>query len=91
MCGLEDGDGVVRKEERDDESAVDVLGNLRIEACSIPQHGLVVVHILEEIALRLLRDQLEHVAQGVCLITEAIMGWDLPLDRLWNLRALDSS
>jgi hypothetical protein len=59
---LEDGDGVVSEVEGNNESAVDVLRNLGVEARGESQHFLVVVNVLEEVALGLVWEKFENVS-----------------------------
>ena len=54
LCGLEDRNCVISEVERDDESSVHVLGNLRIESCSVSKDLFIVVHVFEEINFWLL-------------------------------------
>lgn len=67
-------DRVVSQVERDDEPSVNILGHSGVETGSEAQDLLVIVHRLEEVTLRLLRDQLVDVTKGVLLVTESVVG-----------------
>jgi len=71
---LEHRNGVVGKVEGDDESSFDVLGHFGVESSRVSQDLAVVVHVLEEINLRLLRDQVVDVAEGVFFVSETVVG-----------------
>jgi hypothetical protein len=73
LGGLEDGDCVISKVERDDEPPVNILGNLGVEASSVSQDLLVVVDVLEEINLGLLRYKIIHITKRVDFVTETVM------------------
>ena len=89
LRGLVDRDRVVSEEERDDEAAVNVLGNLGVEPSDEAQNGLVVVHVLEEVTLRLVGHQLVYVTERVDLVTETVVGWDLSDCAFSRLGVLD--
>jgi hypothetical protein len=74
---FEDGDGVVSQVEGDDEPSVNILWDLGVESGGISQYLLVVVHILEEVDLGLLWNEVIHVTKGVDLVTEAVVSWHL--------------
>jgi len=77
LGGLVDRDGVVREVERDNESAVNVLGHACVVACGVTQNLLVVIDTLEEVSLRLLRNEPVDVAERVDFVTEAVVRRDL--------------
>ena len=58
---LIDRDRVVSKVERDDESSINILGNLCVEASCVSQNLLVVVNVFEEINLWFLWYEVIHV------------------------------
>lgn len=89
LCGLIYGDGVVGEKEGHDESAVDILWHLGVEPCNVPQHGLVIVDVLEEVSLGLLGEEAEDVTEGVNLVSEAVVGRDLSRCGVTGLRVLD--
>lgn len=80
LSWLKDGDGVVGKIERDDESSVNIFRDFRVESSSISEDLLIVVDILEEINLWFLGYELVDVTKGINLISEAIMWWNLNND-----------
>lgn len=82
---LVDRDAVVRQVERDDEAAVDVLGHARVEARVVAKDLLVVVHGLEEVALRLLGHQVVDIAKRILFAAETVIWRDLALSRLRSL------
>jgi len=77
LSWFEDGDGVVSQVEGDDESSVDVLGDFRVESGRVSQYLLVVVHVLEEVDLGLLWNEVIHVTKRVDLVTETVVSWHL--------------
>lgn len=77
LSWLEDRDGVVSQVEGDDESSVNVLWDLGVESGGISQYLLVVVHVLEEVDLGLLWNEVIHVTKGVDLVTETVVSWHL--------------
>lgn len=89
LCGLIYGDGVVGEKEGHDESAVHILWHLCVEPCYVSQHSLVIVDVLEEVSLGLLGEEAEDVAEGVDLISEAVVGRDLSRGGVARLRVLD--
>ena len=74
LSRLVDANVVIGQVERDDKSAVDILGHASVELGGEAQDFLVVVHGLEEVNLWLLWDQLVHLTKSVLLITEAVVG-----------------
>ena len=74
---FEDGDGVIGEVERDDESSVNIFGNLGVESGGVSQYLLVVVHVLEEVDLGLLWNEVIHVTKGVDLVSETVVSWHL--------------
>ena len=74
---LEDGDGVIGKVERDNKSSVNVLWDFSVEPGSVSQYLLVVVHVLEEVDLGLLWNEVIHVTKGVNLVSETVVSWHL--------------
>jgi len=90
LLGLVDGDGVISEVEGDDEAAVNIFRDARVEAGSESEDVLVVVEVLEEVRLGSVGDELVDVAQGVLLSShEAVMGRDLRgLGFSWARRVL---
>ena len=62
LGGFEDGDGVIGEVEGDNESAVDVFGDLGVESRGESEHLFVVVHIFEEVSLWLVGKKFENVS-----------------------------
>lgn len=62
--------------EGDDESSFEVFLHTCIETSCEPQDLLRVVNIFEEVGLWLSRNQSVDIAEGISLITKAIVGWD---------------
>ena len=89
LSRLVDANVVIGQVERDDKSAVDILGHTSIELGSEAQDFLVVVHGLEEVNLWLLWDQLVHLTKSVLLVTEAVVGGCHWLHWLRRLLELD--
>ena len=89
LGGLIYGYGVVCEEEGHDESAVHILWHLGVEPCYVSQNSLVIVDVFEEVSLRLLGEEAEDVAEGVDLISEAVVGRDLSRGGVTGLRVLD--
>ncbi len=77
LCGFIDGNGIISEEEGHNKTAVDVFWDLSVESGDVSQHCLVVVYILEEVTLWLFRQKLENITEGINLITETVVGWDL--------------
>lgn len=74
---LENGNGVVRQVEGNDELSALVFWYLSVEFGCKPEDLLVVVNVLEEVCFWLVGDQLVDVAKGIVFISEAVVGWDL--------------
>jgi hypothetical protein len=87
--GLIDRDAVVLQVERDDEAAVDILGNAGVESGGVAEDLLVVVNRLEEVTFRLLGDQVVDVAESVDFVSEPVVGRDLAHSGLRGLGHLD--
>lgn len=77
LGGLVDAEGVVGQVEGDDESAIEVLRDARVEPCGEAEHTSRVVHGFEEVALGLLGHKAEGLALCVLLITESVVRWVL--------------
>jgi len=77
---LEDRDSIISEIERYDESTVNILGHLGVEASRVSQNLLIVVDVLEEINLRLLRHEVVDITEGVHLITETVVRRNLHND-----------
>lgn len=80
LSWLEDRDGVIGQVERDDESSVHIFWNLRVESGGESKDLLVVVHILEEVDLWLLWNEIIHIAERINLISETVVRWNLNND-----------
>ena len=80
---------IISQVEGDDEAAVDVLWDSRVELSCEAEDSLVVVHSFEEVSFGSLGNQLVHLTEGVPLITEAIVGRLWSDHRLGRLRELD--
>ena len=88
LSRLIDANVVISQVERDDKSAVDILGHTSIELGGEAQDFLVVVHGLEEVNLGLLWDQLVHLTKSVLFVTETVVGWRHRLHWLGRLLEL---
>ena len=91
LGGLVDTELVIGEVERDDESAVDVLGHARVEARREAEYARRVVHGLEEVDLGLLGHEAVHLALGVLLVTKAVVGRYLASDGLSRLGELNTA
>ena len=91
LRGLVDSERVIGQIERDDESAVNVLGHARVEPRCETKYARRVVHSLEEVNLGLLRHETVHLALGVLLVTKAVVGGHLTWHRLGRLLELDGA
>ena len=91
LGGLVDTELVIGEVERDDESAVDVLGHARVEARREAEYARRVVHGLEEVDLGLLGHEAVHLALGVLLVTKAVVGRYLAWDGLSRLGELNAA
>ena len=80
LSGLVDRNRVVSQVEANDEAAVNVLRDASVEPGGVAEDLLVVVHSLEKVTLRFLRNQVVDVAEGVFLLTEAIVRRNLLLN-----------
>jgi hypothetical protein len=89
LGGLVDRDRVIAQVERDDESAVNILGHAGVEPAGEAEDVLVVVDGLEEVNLGLLGHEAVHLAEGVDLVSEAVIGRHLHANLLRNGRKLD--
>ena len=83
-------DAVVRQIERDDESAVDVFRNARVEASVVAQNLLIVVDRLKEVTFWFFRNQIVDVAEGIYFGSETVIRRDLALSWFRSLRLLYS-
>jgi hypothetical protein len=82
---------IVSQVEANDEAAVNILWDAGVEPGSVAKHLLVVVYSLEEVTLRFLRNQVVDVAEGVFLLTEAVVGRDLLLNWRTGCGHLDAA
>jgi hypothetical protein len=82
---LENRDRIIRQEERNNKSPVNVFRDSGVESGSVPEDLFVVVHILEEVPLWLVWQEFEHIAQAVHFISKPVMGRNL--NRLWLSRS----
>ena len=89
LSWFEHGDGVVGQVERDDESSVHVFGYLCVESGGVSEDLPVVVHVLEEVNLGLLGNQVIDVAERVHFVTKSIVRGDLHLHWVGWLWLLD--
>lgn len=80
MSWLKDGDGIVSKIERNDKSSVDILWHFSIESGGISEDFLIVVHILEEVNLWLLWNEVVYISKRVYLVTKSIVRGNLHND-----------
>lgn len=76
LSGLVNRDAVISQVEGNNESAVNVLRHTGVEAGRVSEDLLVIVDTLEEVTLGLVWHKLVDVAEGVSLVTEAIVWWD---------------
>lgn len=83
-----DRDAVISQVEGNDEAAVNILWDARVETSCKSEDLLVIIDTLEEVALWLLWDKLVDVSECVLLISNSIVWWDLSgngLRRSWEL------
>ena len=78
-----DRDAVISQVEGDDEAAVNIFWNARIETSCKSEDLFVVVNTLEEIALWFLWDELVDVAECVFLVSNSVVWRYLGWDWLW--------
>lgn len=86
---LEDGNGVVSQKERYYKSTVEVFRHSSIKFSSEPKYLLVVIHILKEVSLWLVRQQLIHIPKRINLISKPIVRGYNNLLGLSRLRVLN--
>ena len=79
----------VSQVEGDDETAVEVFRDARVELSREAKDLLVVVHSFEEVSFGALRHELVHLTEGVTLVTETVIGWLRSCHGLGRLIELD--
>lgn len=63
LCWLEDLDGIIGKEEANNESSVDIFRNSSIESCSESEHFLIIIDVLKEVSLWLVWKKFVYVTK----------------------------
>jgi len=91
LSWLKDGDGVIRQIEGDNESSVNIFWDTCVESSSESKDLLVIVHVFEEISLGLVWQKFVDIAEGVDLITKAIVRRDLKRLGFTRLRVFNAS
>lgn len=91
MSWFEDGDGVIRQVEGDNESSVNIFRNTCIESSSESEDLLVIVYIFEEISFGLVWQKFVDITERVDLITKAIVRRDLKRLGFTRFRVLNAS
>jgi len=88
---LINGDRVICKEERDNETAVYILRDLGVKFGDITKNSFVIVNVLEEISLWFLRKELIDVPKGIYFVSKTVVRRNLSHGCLTWLRIFDLS